>query len=779
MRGKTAKSETVNRLPVTATVSLQNLADMVPGMIVVYNINTGRYVYVNQSVKKILGYTPEDFLNKGLEFVTSLVHPDDFPMIISRNQAALKAANRAGPSTNDKEPILNFEYRMRHKDGTWIWLHTDGSIYDRSPDGRVNHVINISIDITERKEQEEQLRRLSRQLEEQVETASAQAIAERNSKDEELRVKTALLENMVEGVSLSDESGTIVYTNPAEDKMFGYKRGELIGKHVTVQNTYPPEENRRIVSQVIKQLKSNGVWEGEFSNIKKDGTHFTTFARITTLELHGKTHRMCVQEDVTERKEAEERLALALKAAQMGTWEWNISTGELTWSDQLKVLFGLKPSETVTYEKYLQLIHPEDRLKMQATIKQAIKTGEGYKAEHRIIWPNGSVHWLLGQGQAFLENGKPVRMLGTSSNIDERKATEEALAASQIKYKTLFESNVIGVFIPDLEGRILEANDKFLAMIGYTKKDLEQGKVRWDAMTPPEYKDIDIEKVRELQTNGEATPWEKEYIRKDGTRVPVLLGIVMIPNTDNLCVTIVIDITERQELQALNTAKDEFISLASHQLRTPATAVKQYVGMLMGEFFGELNDKQQFMLQSAYESNERQLTIINDLLRVARLDANKVQLHKEKTDVIELLNGVMREQSIRFKARRQTVNKEYENQKLHAFLDKDRMHMVLGNLIDNAGKYTPQGKGITVRAKSDGQQVQIEVEDEGVGIDKKDFDKLFQKFSRVDNPLSTIVGGSGLGLYWSKRVIDLHGGTIKVRSKVDHGTKFTVTLPLK
>src|SRR5438270_13796073 len=113
---------------------------------------------------------------------------------------------------------------------------------------------------------------------------------------------------MTEGVTLSDEQGMIYYNNQAEAVMFGYAPGELRGQHVTILNTYPPEENASIVSGIIVQLKTQGAWFGEFSNRKKDGTQFTTYARITALELSGKKYWVCVQEDITERKQTEKVL---------------------------------------------------------------------------------------------------------------------------------------------------------------------------------------------------------------------------------------------------------------------------------------------------------------------------------------------------------------------------------------------------------------------------------------------------------------------------------------
>jgi PAS domain S-box-containing protein len=636
---------TIGTKPKIPLVNLQHLVDRVPGIVSVYNVHSGRYAFMNKSVKKVLGYDPAEFLQGGMELTASLIHPDDKALIDLKTRQSLEAANKTRPDTDGQAPIMSYEYRIRHAEGRWVWLHTEGSVYDRAADGTVDHVLNVCVEITKRKEAEEKLRALSTELEAGI-------------------------------------------------------------------------------------------------------------------------------------KQHAERLHLALEASKMGTWEWNIETGELIWSPEMMVLYGLDPAtDIISYEMFIGALHPSDRQKKQDILTDAVKTGEPYQVEHRCVWPDGSMHWILGQGQAYMKDGKPYRMVGTAMNIDERKATEAALQASQIAYETLYDSNVIGIFTRDKKGKIIAANDTFLNLIGYTKQDLQQGKIEQGTITPPEYDELDARKAREIIRKGEATPWEKEYLHKNGTRIPVLLGSVAIPNTDGLCITIVTDVTEREQLAALNKAKDEFISLASHQLRTPATAVKQYIGILTEQYFGDLNEQQLMTLKSAYESNERQLTIIDDLLKVARLDAGRLHLSCRRTDMKALLNNIIREQHMRFKARRQSIAMNTDAPKVFANIDRDRMYMVLGNIIDNAGKYTRPGKKIEVRLSKKRGLVQIEVEDQGVGIDKKDFGKLFQKFSRIDNPLSTAVGGTGLGLYWSKRVIDLHGGSIEVRSKVNAGTTFIIKIP--
>jgi two-component system, sensor histidine kinase and response regulator len=237
---------------------------------------------------------------------------------------------------------------------------------------------------------------------------------------------------------------------------------------------------------------------------------------------------------------------------------------------------------------------------------------------------------------------------------------------------------------------------------------------------------------------------------------------------------------EQQRLQHLidiNRAKDEFISLASHQLRTPATAVKQYVGMVLEGYVGDISDAQKNMLETAYQSNERQLQIVSDLLRVAKVDASHVRLNKTEVNVGELVCATLKDLSSKFEQLHQTVAIEQPDTPVLATFDKDNIRMVLENIFDNASKYSGPDKTITVSISSTDTEASIAVHDQGVGIDPADQSKLFIKFSRIDNPLSAEVGGTGLGLYWAKKIMDLHRGAITVTSAEGQGSTFTVSLP--
>lgn len=238
-------------------------------------------------------------------------------------------------------------------------------------------------------------------------------------------------------------------------------------------------------------------------------------------------------------------------------------------------------------------------------------------------------------------------------------------------------------------------------------------------------------------------------------------------------------ILEAQRIEHLievNRSKDEFIAVASHELRTPATAVKQYIGMVTDGFAGDISEPQRNFLQRAYDSNERQLRIIDDILRVARLDLDTLSLNLVKLDVGQALRGIVKDLADVTKERDQKIKLELAKSPAYIYADELYFRMALANIIENASKYSEAGD-ITVTVRKIDDMVTIAVHDTGVGIDEKDIEKLFVKFSRIHNPLSIQRGGTGLGLYWTREVISLHQGRVDVESQLGEGSTFTVTLP--
>lgn len=234
-----------------------------------------------------------------------------------------------------------------------------------------------------------------------------------------------------------------------------------------------------------------------------------------------------------------------------------------------------------------------------------------------------------------------------------------------------------------------------------------------------------------------------------------------------------------QEQQAVEGSKNEFLSLASHQLRTPATNVKQYLGMLKEGYMGKLTDEQLEAINIADRSNDMGISIVNALLGVAKLDLNEIKMDKKLTDLYELCCIVDKGYRARLKEKRQTLTVLKPKRRIKAPVDRTHLASAIENLLDNAHKYCPTGCAITISlaAQPSRQTATIAIHDEGPGMPKKSINKIFNKFSRLDTDNTTRVEGSGLGLYWVKRVIELHGGSIQVKSQLGEGSTFTITLP--
>lgn len=251
--------------------------------------------------------------------------------------------------------------------------------------------------------------------------------------------------------------------------------------------------------------------------------------------------------------------------------------------------------------------------------------------------------------------------------------------------------------------------------------------------------------------------------------------VTQLRHADDLAVTNLKLKSQRTQLLALNKTKDEFIALASHQLRTPATAVKQYLGMLLDDFAGPLTADQTQFLQIAFDSNERQLNIISDLLKTAQIDSQMYRLKKSEQDIGNIVKQAAAELEATLELMRHRI--EWNHFKpASCLVDTGEIKLVFVNLLENASKYSYPGSPINVSMRLTEKYVDIAIHDHGVGVAKPDQRRIFDKFTRVDNDLSDTVTGTGFGLYWAKRIVGLHGGHIRVRSTSGVGSTFTVRL---
>lgn len=235
---------------------------------------------------------------------------------------------------------------------------------------------------------------------------------------------------------------------------------------------------------------------------------------------------------------------------------------------------------------------------------------------------------------------------------------------------------------------------------------------------------------------------------------------------------------QKRQLIKLNQAKDEFISIASHQLRTPATAVKQYIGMITEGFTGDVNATQLDLLHRAYASNERELNVIDELLKTAQLDSSRYRLRLDMVSMNGLVGECVEGLRTTVESKGQILTFE-SGTDVKLSIDVGEIRLVIDNLLENASKYTPRKKSITVKTGVTHNRYVIRICDEGVGIAKSDQKLIFDKFSRVSNEMSDTVTGTGLGLYWVRRIVRLHRGTVRVISEPGKGSEFVVSLPVE
>ena len=261
------------------------------------------------------------------------------------------------------------------------------------------------------------------------------------------------------------------------------------------------------------------------------------------------------------------------------------------------------------------------------------------------------------------------------------------------------------------------------------------------------------------------------YTALFGSFVGILVGTVTFFFLRGRYHQVLLD-TERD----IARAKDELLSLASHQLRTPATGVKQYMGMVLQGFAGTIKPNQEELLTKAYKSNERQLRVINDILHLAKLDLGRIVLAKTRFDLSELIKDVADEQEQEIISSRLTLSlKTLKSAPIYA--DKHMLRMVIENLLSNAIKYTDPGGKVSVELTRQDKEYFITIEDTGVGIDEDDIQLLFKQFSRLRNSRSHLVTGTGVGLYLAKHLTQLHDGDITVESKLGEGSSFIIIIP--
>lgn len=379
-------------------------------------------------------------------------------------------------------------------------------------------------------------------------------------------------------------------------------------------------------------------------------------------------------------------------------------------------------------------------------------------------------------GKVFMQTIQYVSSAGVfriyAKDITYRKQMEEILRKSEAKFRALYDANIIGVVIGDLKNNIFDANDAFLKIINYTRRDLKKGRLNCNTLTVEKYRERDRHAVEELIGRGVTTPWEKEYVRKDGSHVPVIIGKVLTNKDTGETIAFVLDISERKRL---DRRKDEFIGAASHELKTPLTVIKAF-SQILQKRFEKSNDRQnEYFARNIDDQVSRLTNLVNDLLDVSKIQAGKVKYNYDIFD----LDALVRKTVVDFQyvTRTHQIERQGEaGRKLYG--DEERVHQVLVNLLSNAIKYSPNADRIIVSTENNNDNVVVSVRDFGLGVSESNKENIFERFYTGREKEKRNIPGFGMGLYICKEIIKGHGGELWVESKRGKGSTFYFSLPI-
>jgi two-component system, chemotaxis family, CheB/CheR fusion protein len=478
----------------------------------------------------------------------------------------------------------------------------------------------------------------------------------------------------------------------------------------------------------------------------------------------------------TERKlsEAQEQLKLALVGGQVGTWSWNITTNEVQGSREEAQLFGLKDEKFFTsYDQLLLAVHPQDKDQTVRQLQKSIADKSPLDIEFRIVTPDNDTRWILSKANVYFDkSGKAQRMMGVNIDITERKRAMDAIAESERRFHTLSDHAPVMIWMSDADANCNYLNQTWLSFTGKTLEE-EIGK-GW-------YRGIhsdDLESFLGIYNEAFAQhkPFKTDYRlkRHDGEyRWIMAHGVPRFVNNNTFVgfIGTCIDITERINLER---QKDDFMSIASHELKTPVTSIKAYTQILHEKFKKLQDENTASMLGRLDNQIDKMTNLINTLLDVARIQSGQMEYERELVDVNPFIKNIAEEMH-RVYPTHEIVLELTEDDTL--MTDRLRITQVLTNLISNAVKYSPDANKIIITTSGTKDDLTVTVKDFGVGIADSKHEQIFERFFRVNESEITRVSGLGLGLYITSQIVRQQGGRIWLESEPGKGSRFSFSLP--
>jgi PAS domain S-box-containing protein len=477
-------------------------------------------------------------------------------------------------------------------------------------------------------------------------------------------------------------------------------------------------------------------------------------------------------------EEAEERARLAIDAAGLGTYDVNLETGEMFTTKTFANIFGF--ANPVPREEYINVFHPDDLDLRNKAHAKGLESGRLFY-EARVILPAQSIHWVRVEGKVYYNaDKKPVRILGTLLDITAQKQAKEEqkrlmtmLADSEQLLKNVTTAAPIGLWMSDELGSITYVNQTWIDWTGLQyENNMNDG---WVNSIIAEDREKAAEKFLRDFTNRTFYEVEFRINHTDGTiHWCVATGRPQYASNGNFSgyIGACVDITEQKNLQQ---QKDDFIGIASHELKTPVTSIKAYTQVLERMLLKKGETKEAQMIGRMDGQLNRLTSLIGDLLDVTKINSGKLQFNDLDFDFDNNVKDIVEELQ-RTTDKHILIENLSAGRNVHG--DKERIGQVITNLITNAIKYSPHADKIIIHTEVKNNEVVLCVEDFGIGIDEDKLNMVFEQFYRVSGDMQHTFPGLGLGLYISSEIIKREGGRIWVNSRPGQGSTFCFALPI-
>jgi PAS domain S-box-containing protein len=696
---------------------------------------------------RIMGYEPQS-VEVTPDFYLSHVLGDDHGLIEERLKEVLRQ--------NDER---SYHYPVVRADGEIRIVQTAAQVIRRDQSGRPLKLFGTVHDVTEARKNEDLLLAETALLEAQL-----------NSTLDGILVISPEGKKILQNQRMVD-----IWKIPAEyahdadhERRFEWMSNQNKNKEKFVERVRYLYAHPDVIARDELELKDGRFIDRYSAPVRgQDGKHYG---------------RIWVNRDITDRKVAEKKAAeqmelmsMASQIGKLGAWSAEYPGPKLKWSREIYSIYEVEPDFPLNYGAGLRFFVPESRRRLEA----AIESKQPYDLELEIITGKGNKRWVRTTVAVEMKDGEVKRHYGVLQDITEWRKIEA-------RTRRLVDSNVQGVLFWNAEGEITEANEAFLQLIGYSRDDLAAGRVNWRALTPAEYAEVDQNALREVAEKGSCTPYQKEYVGKNGKRIPVLIGSAAFEDNPNEGICFVLDLTDQKRLeqQFLRAQRMESIGTLAggiaHDLNNILAPIMMAVQVLK---MTTTEPQSKSILETIEVSSKRGADIVRQVLSFARgLQGERVEVQP-----VHLLKDI--ETIIRDTFPKNIRRDIYFPESAWTVLgDPTQLHQILLNLCVNARDAMPDGGNLAISVENvvldhqyaamnvhakPGKYVIINVTDTGQGIAPEILEKIFDPFFTTKE----VGKGTGLGLSTVMAIVKSHAGFVNVYSEVGKGSSFKVYLP--